>query len=153
MILLRLFQLVIRHGLLFYHVIEQVRLREHKNDRDLSADDGVLDLSLPLADAVVRDLVVDGAADHEDIGAMVLSLPIDTQVFISTRIVDLDLYLTAFDVLGAPVHIQHGRLVLLRELIVEVIVNQARFSDRGVSYENHLDLLCSSFLGSRHLRR
>ena len=73
---------------------------------------------------------------------MVLSLPIDTQVFISTRIVDLDLYLTTFDVLGAPVHIQHGRLVLLRELIMEIVANQARFTYGCISHENHLDLLC-----------
>ena len=72
---------------------------------------------------------------------MVLGLTIGTQVFITTRIVDLKLYLAAFDVLRAPVHIQHGRLVLFRELIVEVVVNQACFTYGGISYENHLDLL------------
>ena len=54
---------------------------------------------------------------------------------------DLDLNLTSFDVLGAPVHIQHGRLVLLRVRVVDVVVNQACFTDGCVSHENHLDLL------------
>ena len=63
-------------------------------------------------------------------------------MLITTRIVDLKLYLAAFDVLRAPVHIQHGRLVLFRELIVQVVVNQARFTYGCISHENHLDLLC-----------
>ena len=56
---------------------------------------------------------------------MVLGLTIGTQMFITARIVNLKLNLAAIDVLRAPVHIQHGRLVLLRELIMEVVVDQA----------------------------
>ena len=100
-----------------------------------------LDFILPLFNAFIRSLAVDGDANNEDIGALVLGLPIDTQMLISTSIVDLNLYLTAFDVLGAPVDVQHGRLVTLRELIVEVVMNQARFSDGGVAYEDHLYFL------------
>ena len=59
---------------------------------------------------------------------MVLGLTIHTQMVITTRIVNLELYLAAFDVLRAPVHIQHGRLILFRELIMEVVVNQACFT-------------------------
>ena len=59
---------------------------------------------------------------------------------ITTRIVNLKLYLAAFDVLRAPVHIQYGRLVLVRELIMEVVMNQARFTYGSVSNENHFDL-------------
>ena len=55
-------------------------------------------------------------------------------MLITTRIVDLKLYLAAFNVLRAPVHIQHGRLVLLRELIVEIAVNEARFTDFDISH-------------------
>ena len=72
---------------------------------------------------------------------MVLGLTIGSQMVITTRIVDLELHLTTFDVLGALVYIKHGRLVLLRELIVEIVVNQASFTNGGISYENHLDLL------------
>ena len=73
---------------------------------------------------------------------MVLGLTIGTQMFVTARIVNLKLNLASFDVLCAPVHIQHGRLVLLRELIMEVVANQARFTYGCISHENHLDLLC-----------
>ena len=134
LVLLCIFQLLICDGVLILYVIGQVALREHKDDR--CAHNGVLDLSLPLLDAGIWDLVIDGDTDHEDIGALVLGLPVDTQMVISTRIVDLNLYLTAFDVLCALVHIQHSRLILLRELIVEVVVDQARFTDGGVAHED-----------------
>ena len=61
-------------------------------------------------------------------------------MLISTRIMDLNLDLAVIDVLCALVHVQHGWLILLRERIVEVIVNQARFTDGGISHENHFDL-------------
>ena len=110
----------------------------HKNDRYIC--NRLIDLILPLADVVVRDHVIDGDAKHEDIGLLVLGLAIDTKMVIATRIVDLNLHLTAFDVLRAPVHIQYGRLVLIRELIMEVVMNQARFTYGCVSNENHFDL-------------
>ena len=53
---------------------------------------------------------------------------------------DLNFNLTLFDVLRAPVHIQYSRLVLVRELIMEVVMNQARFTNGCVSNENHFDL-------------
>ena len=62
-------------------------------------------------------------------------------MFITTRIMNLKLNLAAFDVLRSPVHIQHGRLVLLRVRVVDVVVNQACFTDGCVSHENHFDLL------------
>ena len=52
----------------------------------------------------------------------------------------LNIYLVSLDVLGASVDVQHGRLIVLRELIMEIVVNQTRFSDSSVAYEDHLDL-------------
>ena len=48
---------------------------------------------------------------------------------ISARIVDLQLNLLLFDVLGAPENIKHGRLIILRENIFEVVSNEAGFAD------------------------
>ena len=84
-----------------------------------------------------------------------MGLAIDTEMVISACVMDLDFYLLAFDVLCAPVHVQHGRLVLLRELIVQIVVDQARFSDRGVTHEDQFDLLAAiadgDLLGRRRL--
>ena len=54
---------------------------------------------------------------------------------------NLYIYLSAFDVLSAPVHVQHGRLVLIRERVVEVVVYQACFTDGSISHKNYFDLL------------
>ena len=54
---------------------------------------------------------------------------------------DLYLYLLFLDIFGTSVHIEYSWLVILRESIVEVIANQARFTYRGVTYEHYFDFL------------
>ena len=86
-------------------------------------------------------MVVDSDTYHEDIGALVLGLTIDIKVFIATRVMYLNIYLVSLDVLRASVDVQHGRLIVLRELVMEVVVNQTRFPDSSVAHEDQLNLL------------
>ena len=62
-------------------------------------------------------------------------------MFISARIVDLELNLLLLDVLGASVDIEHGRLVILLEFVLKVVFNEAGLADGGVADEHNFDLL------------
>ena len=62
-------------------------------------------------------------------------------MFISARIVDLELNLLLLDVLGASVDIKHGRLVILLEFVLKVVFNEAGLADGGVADEHNFDLL------------
>ena len=118
---------------------DQVFLRQAQSDRDTGK---VLeDLWTPLVDAIEWVLVVGGDADHEDISAYVLGLTIDAEVLISTGIMDLDLHLLFLDILDASVDVEDCRLVVLRERIVEIVTDQARFTNRGVADEHYFDFL------------
>ena len=54
-------------------------------------------------------------------------------MIISTRVMDLDIDLDFLDVLGTAEDIKHGRLVILREAILQVVAYEARFADRSVA--------------------
>ena len=76
MLLLFRFHLIISDGLLFGHKLDQILLREDKNDRCIGQN--LPYLTHPPADAVERNKVIDGDAYHEDICVLVLGLSIDT---------------------------------------------------------------------------
>ena len=86
-------------------------------------------------------MVIGGDADHEDVGAHILGPAIDTEVLITTRIMDLNLYLLFLDIFGALVDVKYCRLVILRERIVEIVTDQARFTNGGVADEHYFDFL------------
>ena len=86
-------------------------------------------------------MVIGGDADHEDVGAHILGSAIDTEVLITTRIMDLNLYLLFLDIFGALVDVKYCRLVILRERIVEIVTDQARFSNGGVTDEHYFYFL------------
>ena len=54
---------------------------------------------------------------------------------------DLDLHLLFLDILDASVNVEDCRLVVLRERIVEIVTDQARFTNRGVADEHYFDFL------------
>ena len=61
---------------------------------------------------------------------------------------DLYLNLSFHEVFGAMVHVEYGRLIVLRKLIVKVVTNEARFADRSIANEDHFDFH-SAFDGPR----
>ena len=50
-------------------------------------------------------------------------------MIIATCIMDLDLHLLFLDILDASVDVEDCRLVVLRERIVEIVTDQARFTN------------------------
>lgn len=94
-------------------------------------------------DVIQRVTAVYRDADHEYICFLELNLAIRAQVVISARIVDLELNLLLLDVLGASEDIEHGRLVIVCENVLEVVFNEAGLADGGVADEHNFDHLWS----------
>ena len=62
-------------------------------------------------------------------------------MLISAGVMDLDLDLLFLDVFGAAEDIEDCRLVVFGEAILQVVANQAGFTDRSVANEHDFNLL------------
>ena len=95
-----------------------------------------LDLSLPSLNALKRVYVVGAHANHEHVCTLVLSLTIDTEMSITTGIVNLNLDLPLLYILDTLVDIQHGGLVFIGETILEVVANEAGLTYGCITNKN-----------------
>ena len=102
-----------------------------------------MDLSLPSAHVFQGLLIVAGHADHECVSVLVLYLAVDTEVLVTTGIVDLELELLILDILKASEHIKHSRFVVIVVRIVQVIRDHARLTSACVTDQHKLQILLS----------
>ena len=118
------------------HLLEQVLLREDEEDGCCVAH--LPDLLHPpvyVAETLSR---VGSHAEEERVCRAVLDLPVDAEFSVARRILNLQLYLAVTDHFRALEDIEHSRLVVLGELILEVVRDQARLADRGVTAKHQL---------------
>ena len=115
----------------FFHFILEIALRQDKHDGLRSLN--ILNLDLPPIYVLKRFFVVASYANHEAVSTPVLHFSVDAEVLITTGVMNLNLELVLLNSLYAAIHIQHGRLVVLRERIVEVVGDETRLTDRCVS--------------------
>ena len=115
------FDLVEGNWIIVY--FDEILFGEDEHDRFLALD--LLNFVAPLVDTFQTCSVVGCDTDHEGIGVLILYLTINTEMVISTRIVDLNLNLSLLQVFGTLVDIQYGRLVIVCVLILQIIGYQA----------------------------
>ena len=125
MVIFGLLDLLIGHRIV--NVFDQVGFSQDKHDWLMGLCDS--DFILPVGDVVQAVAVVGGHANHENVSITVLRLSIDPKMLVSACIMNFDSYLLFLDVFRPSVDIQDGRLVILRETILQVIANQAGFTN------------------------
>ena len=74
--------------------------------------------------------------DHENICAFILDLTINSKVFITTSIVNLNFDLFAFDSFCPLINIKYRWFIILWEGIIEIITDKTRLSYRGRTNEH-----------------
>ena len=62
-------------------------------------------------------------------------------MLVARSIVDLNLNLLVIDVLGAAEDVEHSRLVILSELVLQEVRDEARLTYRRVTDKHELELL------------
>lgn len=119
----------------------EILLRGNEHDGDVGLD--LTQLGLPLGD--VRDAVLlDGiGTEDEEVGVLVDDLAVLGDVLITRGIVDLELHHLLVNVLRALVDIENGGLVVVRERIVQVVLDETRLTDSRISDQDDLDKLLS----------
>ena len=60
-------------------------------------------------------------------------------MLVAARIMDLDVDLLFLDVLDASIDVEHGGLVLLREVVLQIVANQAGLSNGRIANQNDFD--------------
>lgn len=108
----------------------QVGLGQKQSDGFLSFD--LLDLRFPPCYALKRSQLVASDTDDEGVRSRVLDLAVHTKMFIAGRVMDLNFNLLLLHVLDALVDIQDSWLIVIREGVVEVVRDEARFTGGGV---------------------
>ena len=112
------------HGVV--RVVKQVLLGQA--DHNGGAGDDTSDLTGPLGHIFAGFFGVYRDTDNEDVCAHILHFAVLGEGCVAARIVDLDLNLLLPDILRPAVQIEHGRLVILRKLIVQVVPYKARLA-------------------------
>lgn len=123
------FNIVLSHDSLF-QLICQVGLGQKQSDGFLSFD--LLDLRFPPCNVIKRIGKVASDTDDEGVRILVLDLAVYTKMFIAGRVMDLNFNLLLLHVLDALVDIQDSWLIVIREGVVEVVRDEARFTGGGV---------------------
>ena len=131
MVILSCLDLLVGHLTALRLLAEQVCLGEYQHHWLVRFD--LRNLVLPPVNIIERVWVWHRHTYHKHVRAPVLSGTIDTKMIVSARVMDLDIDLDFLDVLGTAEDIKHGRLVILREAILQVVAYEARFADRSVA--------------------
>ena len=112
----------------------QIALGTNQDDRCIGAD--LADLRLPSNDVVKGGASIgpsDGDTQHEAIGPIVTDLTVDTEMWITASVMDLQPDLLSFKSPLALEYIEHAWLIVLREDLLLVINDQTRLTDGGVA--------------------
>ena len=121
----------------FVHVFEEIFFGQADHNWSFGGD--LANLARPSAHIGARWNRIDRDADYEDVSMRVLHLPVLTQVLVATRVVNLNVDLLSPDVLDSVVDVEHGGLVLFREVVLEVVANQAGFADGRIANQHDFD--------------
>ena len=121
----------------FVHVLLQILFGQADYDGRLGDD--LTDLIRPSGHVVTGWHRIDSDADNEHVSMRVLHLSVLAQVLIAARIMDLDVDLLFLDVLDASIDVEHGGLVLLREVVLQIVANQAGLTNGRIANQYDFD--------------
>ena len=124
-----------------FGIILQVPLCQDQEDRFLALN--FHDFRLPLANVFKWLWNVACDANHEAVSVLILHFSVDSKMLVAGSIVNFNLYLLAIDVLGAAEDVEDSRLVIITELVLQEVRDEAWLAYRGVADKHQLELLWS----------